>query len=296
MLRLNDNHYFRLMGKAILLIQCKDQKGIVAAVSDFLFYNQGNISGIDQYIDKDSESFFMRVAWELDSFSIPKHDINEAFVNTIGSKFDIAHKLYFTDPAPRMAIFVSKFSHCLFDVLGRHAAGDLNVKIPMIISNHKDLEPIAKGFNIPFHHFEMNPENKAEQEKKQLALLKERKIDFVVLARYMQILSPQFIDAYPNNIINIHHSFLPAFVGAKPYHAAHARGVKIIGATSHYVTADLDAGPIIEQDVARVRHHNSIDDLVQMGQDVEKVVLSKAIKYHVQRKVMVMGNKTIIFN
>jgi formyltetrahydrofolate deformylase len=284
------------MGKAILLIQCKDQKGIVAAVSDFLFYNQGNISGIDQYIDKESESFFMRVEWELDGFKIAKHDINNDFIDTIGSKFDIDHKLYFTDPAPRMALFVTKLSHCLFDILGRHQAGELKVKIPFIISNHKELEPIAKGFNIPFHYFEMNAENKAEQEAKQIALLKERKIDFVVLARYMQILSPKFIDAFPNNIINIHHSFLPAFVGAKPYHAAHARGVKIIGATSHYVTADLDAGPIIEQDVARVRHHNSVEDLIQMGQDVEKVVLSKAIKYHVQRKVMVMGNKTIIFN
>jgi formyltetrahydrofolate deformylase len=284
------------MSKAILLIQCQDQKGIVAAVSDFLFYNQGNISGIDQYIDKDSELFFMRVEWELEGFRIPKHEINEGFIKTIGSKFDIEHKLYFTDPAPRMALFVSKLSHCLFDILGRHQAGELKVKIPFIISNHKDLEPIAEGFNIPFHYFEMNAENKEEQEVKQLELLKERKIDFVVLARYMQILSPNFINAFPNNIINIHHSFLPAFVGAKPYHAAHARGVKIIGATSHYVTAELDAGPIIEQDVARVRHHNSVDDLVQMGQDVEKVVLSKAIKYHVQRKVMVMGNKTIIFN
>jgi len=284
------------MSNAILLIQCQDQKGIVAAVSDFLFYNQGNISGIDQYIDKDSESFFMRVEWELEGFRIPKHEINEGFIKTIGSKFDIEHKLYFTDPAPRMALFVSKLSHCLFDILGRHQAGELKVKIPFIISNHKDLEPIAEGFNIPFHYFEMNADNKEEQEAKQLELLKERKIDFVVLARYMQILSPNFINAYPNNIINIHHSFLPAFVGAKPYHAAHARGVKIIGATSHYVTAELDAGPIIEQDVARVRHHNSVDDLVQMGQDVEKVVLSKAIKYHIQRKVMVMGNKTIIFN
>ena len=284
------------MNKAILIIQCQDQKGIVAAVSDFLFYNRGNISGIDQYIDEESGSFFMRVEWELEGFRIPKHEIEADFMKTIGSKFEIKHQLYFTDPAPRMALFVSKLSHCLFDILGRHQSGELKVKIPFIISNHRELEPIAKGFSIPFHYFEMNPQNKAEQEAKQLLLLKERKIDFVVLARYMQILSPQFIEAFPEKIINIHHSFLPAFVGAKPYHAAYARGVKIIGATSHYVTAELDAGPIIEQDVARVRHHNSIDDLVQMGQDVEKVVLSKAIKCHVQRKVMVMGNKTIIFN
>jgi formyltetrahydrofolate deformylase len=284
------------MSTAILLIQCKDQKGIVAAVSDFLFNNHGNIAGIDQYIDKESESFFMRVEWELEGFKIAKHEIKNAFIKAIGSKFDIEHKLYFTDPAPRMALFVTKLSHCLFDILGRHQAGELKVKIPFIISNQKALEPIANGFNIPFHYFEITPDNKVEQEAKQIALLKERKIDFVVLARYMQILSPNFIEVFPNSIINIHHSFLPAFVGAKPYHAAHDRGVKIIGATSHYVTADLDAGPIIEQDVARVRHHNSVEDLIQMGQDVEKVVLSKAIKYHVEHKVMVMGNKTIIFN
>lgn len=281
---------------AILLISCPDQKGIVAAVSDYLFNNRGNISGIDQYIDRETGSFFMRVSWELEGFTIPKHQINQDFIDQVASKFQIQHELHFTDPAPRMAVFVSKFSHCLFDILGRHAAGDLKVKIPLIISNHRELEPIAKGFNIPFYYFEMNKENKAEQEQKQIELMKDRKIDFIVLARYMQILSPAFISAYPNKIINIHHSFLPAFVGAKPYHAAHKRGVKIIGATSHYVTDDLDAGPIIEQDVARVRHHDSVQDMVQMGQDVEKVVLSKAIKYHVDRKVIVVGNKTVIFS
>lgn len=284
------------MEKAILLIQCKDQKGIVAAVSDFLFYNQGNISEVDQYIDKDSENFFMRVEWELENFKLPKDEIEAAFMNTLGTRFEIQHQLHFTDPKPRMALFVTKLSHCLFDILGRHQSGQLGVDIPLIVSNHKELEPIAQGFGIPFYHFEMNKENKAEQEQKQLNLLKNKNIEFVVLARYMQILSPDFIAAYPHKIINIHHSFLPAFVGAKPYHAAHERGVKIIGATSHYVTEDLDAGPIIEQDVARVRHHNSVEDLIEMGQDVEKVVLSKAIKYHVQRKVMVLGNKTIIFN
>ena len=282
--------------KAILLIRCKDQKGIVAAVSDFLFYHQGNISEVDQYIDKDSEHFFMRVAFELESFSIPKEEIANAFQNTLGSRFEIYFELYFTNPKPKMALFVTKLSHCLFDILGRHQSGELQVDIPLIISNHQFLEETCKAFGIPFYHFEMNKANKAEQERKQLALMKEHDIDFVVLARYMQILSPDFIKAYPHKIINIHHSFLPAFVGAKPYHAAHERGVKIIGATSHYVTEELDAGPIIEQDVARVRHHNTVSDLVMMGQDVEKVVLSKAIKYHLQRKVMVLGNKTIIFN
>ena len=284
------------MQKAILLIQCRDQKGIVAAISDFLYQNNGNIIEIDQYIDRDSEHFFMRVEWELESFKIAKENINEVFKSTLGKKFNINHQLYFNDPMPKMALFVSKMSHCLFDILGRHQAGELKVEIPLIISNHTDLEATVKAFGIPFYHIPITKENKAEQETKQLKLLKENGVNFIVLARYMQIISPSFIQEYPHKIINIHHSFLPAFVGAKPYHGAYQRGVKIIGATSHYVTEELDAGPIIEQDVARVRHHNSVADLVQMGQDVEKVVLSKAIKYHLQRKVMVMGNKTIIFN
>ena len=282
--------------KAILLIRCKDQKGIVAAVSDFLFYHQGNISEVDQYIDRESEYFFMRVEFELENFSLPKEEIAVAFKNTLGSRFDIHFELYFTNPKPKMALFVTKMSHCLFDILGRHQSGELQVDIPLVISNHQFLEGTCKAFGLPFYHFEINKTNKAEQEKKQLELMQEHDIEFVVLARYMQILSSDFIQAYPYKIINIHHSFLPAFVGAKPYHAAHERGVKIIGATSHYVTEELDAGPIIEQDVARVRHHNTVSDLVMMGQDVEKVVLSKAIKYHLQRKVMVLGNKTVIFN
>lgn len=284
------------MQKAILLIQCQDQKGIVAAISDFLYQNNGNIVEIDQYIDRDSAHFFMRVEWELNTFKIQKDDISSVFDNTLGKKFNIKYQLYFNNPLPKMALFVSKMSHCLFDILGRHQSGELQVEIPMVISNHSDLEATVKAFGIPFYHLPITKENKAEQEKVQLDLCKKHEINFIVLARYMQIISPHFIAAYPFKIINIHHSFLPAFVGAKPYHAAYQRGVKIIGATSHYVTEELDAGPIIEQDVARVRHHNSVADLVQMGQDVEKVVLSKAIKYHLQRKVMVMGNKTIIFN
>ena len=284
------------MQKAILLIQCKDQKGIVASISDFLFQNNGNIIEIDQYIDRDSEHFFMRVEWELESFKIAKQDINSVFQNTLGAKFNIQFQLYFNDPLPKMALFVSKMSHCLFDILGRHQSGELKVEIPLVISNHRDLEATVKAFGIPFYYFPITKENKLQQEQEQLTLLKSKGITFIVLARYMQIISSDFIKVYPHKIINIHHSFLPAFVGAKPYHGAYQRGVKIIGATSHYVTEELDAGPIIEQDVARVRHHNSVADLVQMGQDVEKVVLSKAIKYHLQRKVMVMGNKTIIFN
>lgn len=195
-----------------------------------------------------------------------------------------------------MALFVSKLSHCLFDILSRYYSGQFNVEIPLVISNHPDLEPVVKAFGIPYYHLPVTKENKFTQEKRQLELMKEHQVDFVVLARYMQILSGDFINNFPNNIINIHHSFLPAFVGAKPYHAAYKRGVKIIGATAHYVTEELDAGPIIEQDVARVRHHNTIDELVQIGQDVEKVVLSKAIKYHLARKIQVVGNRTIIFN
>lgn len=281
---------------AILLIQCKDQQGIVAAVSDFLFSHHGNILEIDQHIEEDLGFFFMRVKWELAGFTIAKDVIGEVFEQRVGEKFQMNYKLHFNSPRPRMAIFVSKLSHCLFDILSRHYSGEFQVDIPLIISNHTTLEPVAEGFRIPFCHFPVSSDNKADQEAKQLALLRKHKIDFVVLARYMQILSPDFISSFPNRIINIHHSFLPAFVGARPYHAAHKRGVKIIGATAHYVTEELDAGPIIEQDIARVRHHNSIANLVQMGQDVEKLVLSKAIQYHLARKVMVMGNRTVIFN
>jgi formyltetrahydrofolate deformylase len=285
-----------MIKSAILIIQCKDQQGIVAAVSEFLYTHQGNILEIDQHIDEDSGDFFMRVKWELESFAIVQEQIAEVFGDRVGSKFDMNFKLSFNSPKLRMAVFVSKLSHCLFDILGRHYAGEFHVDIPVVISNHEVLKPVVEGFGIPFFHLPISEDNKKEQEDHQLKILEEHRIDFVVLARYMQIISPKFISRYKNKIINIHHSFLPAFVGAKPYHAAHKRGVKIIGATGHYVTEELDAGPIIEQDVARVRHHNTIANLVQIGQDVEKLVLSKAIKYHIAHKVMVMGNKTIIFN
>lgn len=285
-----------MIDQAILLIQCKDQKGIVAAVSEFLFSHNGNILEIDQHIEEEMGDFFMRVKWELTGFSIEKDFIAEVFEETVAGKFQMNYKLHFNHPRPRMAIFVSKLSHCLFDILGRHYSGEFQVDIPLIISNHDILKPVAEGFGIPFYHSPITPENKEEQEAKQLEVMRKYRIDFVVLARYMQIVSPGFIARYPNKIINIHHSFLPAFVGARPYHAAHKRGVKIIGATGHYVTEELDAGPIIEQDIARVRHHNSVASLVQIGQDVEKLVLSKAIKYHIEQRVMVMGNRTVIFN
>lgn len=284
------------MQTAILIIQCKDKRGIVAEVSAFLFRNKGNIIEVDQHIDDDHGDFFMRAEWELDTFQIEKDKILEVFGNEVGKRFDMSYSLSFKFPKPKMAIFVSKLSHCLFDILSRYYSGQFQVEIPLVISNHPDLKPVVKAFGIPFYHLPINKTNKDEQEKKQLDLLKEHQVEFVVLARYMQIVSGNFINHYQNKIINIHHSFLPAFVGAKPYHAAYKRGVKIIGATAHYVTEELDAGPIIEQEVARVRHHNTVEDLVQIGQDVEKVVLSKAIKYHLAKKIQVVGNRTIIFN
>jgi formyltetrahydrofolate deformylase len=283
------------MKKAILLIQCPDQKGIVSEVSRFLYSYNGNILEVDQHVDVEMRMFFMRAAWELDSFSLGKDEILPRFQEEVGERFRMEVKLHFDFPRPRMAIFVSKLSHCLFDILGRHHAGQLQVDIPLVISNHADLQAVVEAFNIPFYHIPVASVTKDSAEARQLELLEEHRIDLVVLARYMQIISPNFISHFPNRIINIHHSFLPAFVGAKPYHAAYERGVKIIGATAHYVTEELDAGPIIEQEVARVRHHNTVAELVQIGQDVEKVTLSKAIKYHLERKVLSFRNKTIIF-
>jgi formyltetrahydrofolate deformylase len=283
------------MNKAILIIQCPDQKGIVAEVSRFLYSHEGNILEVDQHVDEEMGRFFMRAAWELDSFSLKKEEISDRFDQEVGKRFKMDFTLHFNFSKLRMAIFVSKLSHCLFDILGRYHAGLLEVEIPLVISNHPELKTIVEAFGIPFHHIPINPESKISAEANQLELMKSHKIDFVVLARYMQILSGEFIRHFPNRIINIHHSFLPAFVGARPYHAAYERGVKIIGATAHYVTEELDAGPIIEQEVARVRHHNTVNELVQIGQDVEKMVLSKAIKYHIDCKVLAFRNKTVIF-
>ncbi|MFC3880095.1 formyltetrahydrofolate deformylase [Algoriphagus namhaensis] len=283
------------MRKAILIIQCPDQKGIVAAVSDFLYHRGGNILEVDQYVDHEAKRFFMRACWELDSFALDRDQILSEFEEKVAGRFEMSFTLHFNDPKIRMAIFVSKLSHCLFDILARHHSGQLEVDIPLVISNHEDIRGVVEAFGIPYFHIPVSKDSKKKAEQRQLELMREHEIDFVVLARYMQIISPEFIQHFPNRIINIHHSFLPAFVGAKPYHAAFERGVKIIGATAHYVTEELDAGPIIEQEVARVRHHNSISELVSIGQDVEKVVLSRAIKSHLDRKVMVFRNRTIIF-
>lgn len=281
---------------AILLIHCPDKQGVVAAVTDFLFKNRGNVIELEQHVDQDSKTFFMRVEWELVNFTIEKAKIDDYFGTLVGKQFDMNWTLSFSDKNPRMAIFVSKASHCLYDILSRYQSKEWDVEIPLIISNHTNLRYIAERFNIPFYHLPITKENKAEQEAKQLKLLAEHKVDLVVLARYMQIITDDFIGHFENKIINIHHSFLPAFIGAKPYHQAFQRGVKIIGATSHYVTKELDAGPIIAQDVAKITHKESVKELILKGKDLEKLVLSRGIALHLQYKILPYGNKTIIFN
>ena len=285
-----------MMKTAKLLLHCPDKPGILAEVTDFITVNKGNIIYLDQYVDHVENIFFMRIEWELKDFLVPQEKIEDYFATLYAQKYEMNFRLYFSDTKPRMAIFVSKMSHCLFDLLARYTAGEWNVEIPLIISNHPDLQHVAERFGIPFHLFPITKETKEEQEKKEMELLAKHKITFIVLARYMQVISEQMINAYPNRIINIHHSFLPAFVGAKPYHAAFERGVKIIGATSHYVTTELDAGPIIEQDVVRITHTDTVQDLVNKGKDLEKIVLSRAVQKHIERKVLAYKNKTVIFN
>ena len=285
-----------MMTTAKLLLHCPDKPGILAEVTDFITVNKGNIIYLDQYVDHVENIFFMRIEWELKNFLIPQEKIEDYFATLYAQKYEMFFRLYFSDTKPRMAIFVSKMSHCLFDLLARYTAGEWNVEIPLIISNHPDLQHVAERFGIPFYLFPITKETKEEQERKEMELLAKHKITFIVLARYMQVISEQMINAYPNKIINIHHSFLPAFVGAKPYHAAFQRGVKIIGATSHYVTTELDAGPIIEQDVVRITHKDAIEDLVNKGKDLEKIVLSRAVQKHIERKVLAYKNKTVIFS
>ncbi len=284
------------MTTAKLLLHCPDKPGILAEVTDFITVNKGNIIYLDQYVDHSENIFFMRIEWELKDFLVPQEKIEDYFRTLYAQKYEMDFRLYFSDVKPRMAIFVSKLSHCLFDMLARYTAGEWNVEIPLIISNHPDLQHVAERFGIPFYLFPITKETKEEQERKEMELLAKHKITFIVLARYMQVISEQMINAYPNKIINIHHSFLPAFVGAKPYHAAFQRGVKIIGATSHYVTTELDAGPIIEQDVVRITHKDSIEELVNKGKDLEKIVLSRAVQKHIERKILAYKNKTVIFS
>ncbi len=283
---------------AILLLHCPDQQGIISEVTKFITDNNGNIVYLDQYVDREDGMFFMRIEWELEEFAIPRDKIEEYIRTLYGQRYDMTFHLYFSDVRPRMAIFVSKMSHCLYDLLARWKAGEWNVDIPCIVSNHEDLRYVAEQFGIPYYVWSIKKDhsNKAEVEEAEMKLLKEKRVTFIVLARYMQIISDEMIEAYPHHIINIHHSFLPAFVGAKPYHQAWERGVKIIGATSHYVTAELDAGPIIEQDVMRVSHKDTPASLVLKGKDLEKIVLSRAVTKHIERKILTYNNKTIIFS
>jgi formyltetrahydrofolate deformylase len=278
---------------ATLLVSCPDQKGLVAKIANFIYANGGNIIHADHHTDLAADLFLTRIEWQLDGFHLPRDLIAPAF-SAIAQPLGADWQLHFSDTAPRLAIWVSRQDHCLYDLLWRYQAGELFAEIPLIISNHDTLRPIAEQFGIAYHHLPITAATKAEQEAKQLELLQQHRIDLVVLAKYMQILSADFIQRFPT-VINIHHSFLPAFVGAKPYHQAHQRGVKIIGATAHYVTSDLDAGPIIEQDVVRISHRDDVADLIRKGKDLERLVLARAVRLHVQHRVLVYGNRTVVF-
>ena len=279
---------------AVLLVSCPDQKGLVAKIANFIYANGGNVIHADQHTDTAAGLFLMRVEWELRGFNLPQEVIAPAF-QAIAQPLEATWQLHFSNTLPRMAIWVSKQDHCLYDLLWRYKAKELTTEIPVIISNHPNLEEVATQFGIDYHHLPITKENKLEQELEQLALLKKYAIDVVVLAKYMQIISEDFINKFAKPIINIHHSFLPAFVGANPYQQAYDRGVKIIGATAHYVTEELDAGPIIEQDVERVSHRDQVADLVRKGKDLERVVLARAVRSHLQNRVLVYGNRTVVF-
>ena len=283
------------MNHAVLLMHCSDNRGIIEHVTHFISQHEGEIIELDQYTDRVNKHFFMRVKWSMDQFTLQKDTTLESFKRDVVGANDVHWKIYFCDKPKKVALFVTKLSHCLYDILQRVQSKEWDIEVPLIISNHDKLSYIAKQFEIPYHVFPITKENKLEQEAKELALLKENDIDFLVLARYMQVLTDDFIGHYPSRIINIHHSSLPAFPGAKPYHSAHKRGVKIIGATSHYVTAELDAGPIIAQDVCRITHTDSVSDLIRKGRNLEKTVLSEAIWKKLQHKILTYQNKTIVF-
>jgi formyltetrahydrofolate deformylase len=282
--------------KTTILVHCPDQAGIICTVTGFISKNKGNIVYLDQHVDKPANVFFMRTVVEFEEDFSDLDHFKTLFQKELASTYNMQWSIHTDDKLPKMAIFVSKYKHCLYDLLSRYRSGELEVEIPFILSNHNDLRHIADQFNIPFFHVPFTKENRTEAEQEQLALLEKYDINFIVLARYMQIVSGTLIKKFPNKIINIHHSFLPAFAGAKPYHAAFKRGVKIIGATSHYVTEELDAGPIIEQDVTTVTHSHSIKDFIAKGRDLEKIVLSRGVKLHIARKTMVYNNKTVIFS
>jgi len=283
------------MKKIILLIHCEDQKSIIATVTSFIARCEGNIIYLDQHVDADENVFFMRLECEFEGRNWDATSFKNKFEKTIAIPFNMSWEFYTQEQKPKMALFVSKYDHCLYDILGRFSAGELPVEIPLIVSNHLDLKAISDQFTIPFYHVPFTKETAHEGEQQHIELMQQFEIDFIVLARYMQIITPRLIALYKNSIINIHHSFLPAFPGAKPYHSAFKRGVKIIGATSHYVTEELDEGPIIEQDTMRVLHSHSIEDFILKGKDLERMVLSRAIKLQAERKIMVYNNKTVVF-
>jgi formyltetrahydrofolate deformylase len=281
---------------AVLVVQCSDQKGVVAAITQFLAQHNGNIEYLDQHVDSEVNRFLMRVEWDLQDFTLPRNEIKNKLEQEIGSPLALEWNLFFTSKTPRVAVFVSKISHCFYDLMNRWKHGELDIEIPLVISNHLDFKEDAETFGVDFYYLPITPDNKQDQERVQLELLQKYHIDFVVLARYMQIVSAQLIEHFPYKIINIHHSFLPAFPGAKPYHSAYKRGVKIIGATGHYVTEELDAGPIIEQDVVRVGQTDGIEDLILKGKDLEKMVLARAVRAHASHKTIVYNNRTYLFS
>jgi len=283
------------METCIILLSCPDRKGIVANIADFIYKNDGNIIHADQHIDEENKTLFMRIEFDLKDFKIEKEKIKERF-DEIAKKFDMKYYIKFSSEIQNVAIFVSKEEHCLTEILLKQKAKELKCNIPLVISNHPYLENIAKFFNCEYYVFEKNSENKIAQEKKEIEMLKKFNIDTIVLAKYMQILSPYFVNQYPNKIINVHHSFLPAFKGAKPYLQAYMRGVKLIGATAHYVTEKLDDGPIIEQEVVRVSHKDTLADFIEKGKNIEKFVLTRALKAHLENKILVYENKTVVFD
>ncbi|MEX0288109.1 MAG: formyltetrahydrofolate deformylase [Flavobacteriaceae bacterium] len=279
-----------------LLILCEDQTGIISAVTGFLHKHGGNVVYLDQHVDKQVGKFFMRIEVDFKEHPLVIEAFKASFSKELAGPYEMKWNVYAEDDTPKMAVYVSKYNHCLYDLLSRFKSGELQVDIPFVLSNHKDLEYVAKQFDVPFYWVPIDKSNKLEAEKKQIALLEKYQVDFIVLARYMQIITSQIVDRFPNKIINIHHSFLPAFAGAKPYHAAFERGVKIIGATSHYVTEELDEGPIIAQDVTTVSHAHTVADFIEKGRDLEKIVLARAVQLHCKRKTMVYNNKTVIFS
>ncbi len=281
--------------EAILLLSCRDRKGLVSSISDFISRHNGNIIDLDEHVDPEEGMFFIRVAWDMGLFTLPKDQVEGAFA-PLAAEFDASWKIRFSGTRMNIAIFVSKYDHCLQELLWRQRLGEFPVRISMIISNHSDLEPLAKQYGIPFFHFPISPENRHDQEEKEIRLLQESQVETIVLARYMQVLSSSFVARYPERIINIHHSFLPAFVGGNPYKQAYERGVKIIGATSHYVTWEIDEGPIIEQDITPISHKDTVQDLIRKGRDLERIVLARALRYHSEHRILTHGNRTIVFD